>query len=136
MVAMGIGHAPASAEGAGTTAAKAALEALRGEPARAALLFLPYRGCAHRKVAREVHAALGDIPLVGGTTYGEIVGARPQEGEVVVVAIGGEGVAAGAAMGAGVGKAPQEIAGNTAAEALRALEGAPPKIMFVVYDPL
>lgn len=136
MVAMGIGHAPAQDEGAATAAARAALDGLKGAPLRAALLFLPYRGCAHRKVAREVKAALGDVPIVGGTTYGEIVAGRPVEGEIVVVAFGGESVRAGAAIGAGVGNAPQEIARSAADEALRALGDAPPRLLFVVYDPL
>jgi hypothetical protein len=136
-VALGVGHAAAAREGAGAAAANAARDALAGAPARAALLFLPYRGAAHRKIAREVRDTLGsEIPIVGGTTYGEIVQGRPVEGEVVVALIGGEGVRASAALGPGVGGAPREITAQTAHAALAGLDGAEPRLSFVVYDPL
>src|SRR5690348_4595113 len=109
-VAMGVGHAVASSPGAASTAAHAAREALRGAPARAALLLLPYRGVAHRKIAREVCDALGDVPLVGATTYGEIAHGSPMEGEIVVALIGGDDVHGAAALGSGLGSAPHRVA--------------------------
>src|SRR5215210_3324227 len=87
---MGVGQSkePSSRE-AGETAARAAL--LHGD-AKAVIVFA---SCAYdlEELLAGIRAHSGDVPLIGCSTAGEIATNGPGSTSVVVVALGGEGLA-------------------------------------------
>src|SRR5581483_951159 len=101
LVAVGVGETGSAAE-RGAAAARRALDGLAGRKPAAAVVLSAYHGLDHHAALAQVRALLGPTPLVGGTTFGEIVGARHLEGSVVVWLLAGDDVRAAEGLGLGM----------------------------------
>ena len=89
---LGVGSAQGIEPGAGTRAAE---EALVRSDVKVLVVFCSQ---SHDLGAlfQEIRTQAGEVPLIGCTTAGEIITGGPRDASVVVTALGGAGIAAGA----------------------------------------
>lgn len=98
------------------------------------LLFSPYKGIDHARLSAGIHAAWTGGPIVGGTTYGAIHGAKLEEESVLLMALGGD-LAAAAGIGKGMGKDAFAAGRQAALQALNGLNGARPRVFIMFHEP-
>ena len=135
-VSTGIGwSASQDALQAGTEAAARALERLAPRTAQLAIVF----GSSwfdQPPLLAGVRAVLGDVPLAGQSTAGEITPEGPASHSCVVVLLAIEGLACGVGIGNEVDRLPREAGQRAAYTALRAFPGNPRAGLLVFGDGL
>lgn len=126
-------------------AAREALAGLSGQPARAALVLVPWAGVPHPDVPARVRAVVGDVPLAGGSVAGAFGAGRRTDDELRVVLFGGEGLYAGCGLSPALGDTPETAVSEAVAAAVgaaadraagAALDGSPPALLLAFLDPL
>jgi hypothetical protein len=129
---MGVGQSqePSSRE-AGETAARAAL--LHGD-AKAVIVFA---SCAYdlEELLAGIRAHSGEVPLIGCSTAGEIATNGPGSTSVVVVAIGGEGLAVRTAVAEQCSGRLRDAGAQVASE-LASDTGLPHRVLLLLTDGL
>lgn len=125
----------ASSRGSAAAQAAELWRAAAGLPAppRALILFSPFAGKDHQAIVAELSRLSGGCPLVGGTTYGAILGGALEEEAHVLLALGGD---LRAGLGLGTGLAHDAFAaGRRAAEQAAAALGGPGKLLILFHEP-
>jgi hypothetical protein len=102
---------------------EAAVKALRDIGARPLGLSLVFASARYdpRKLLMGIKSALGQVPLVGCTTAGEITPMGPLEGSAAVMVLSSEIVKAGVGVGRGVRRNPEEAGRRAIRSALKDL---------------
>ena len=132
-VAVVEGGAPSDAKACGAQLAADAQMRLGGA-AKALLLVSPYRGVDHARLLGAVREGAPGVPLIGGTTYGGIMGPRLVEDAPLLLAWGGD-VQGSAARANGLARDAFETGRACAAGAVRGLKGAAPKVFLLMHEP-
>lgn len=86
-------------------------------------------------LARGLHEAAGDVPVVGCSTAGEISTDGPSDHGVVVVALGGPGLVVATRHAVGVGGDPRGTA-SEAASCISAVEHLPHRVLLLLSEGL
>jgi hypothetical protein len=123
----------ADARTAGSEAVRAALNEGSGDP-RLVIVFATDRYDGAQLIAG-VRAHVGDTPLIGCSTAGEIASTGPGEAGVVVTVFGGPGFSI-ATRAASNASADLRGAGSTAASALADVATSPHRVLLLLADGL
>ena len=86
-------------------------------------------------LAAALQVAVGDAPVIGCSTAGEIATGHAGDAGVVVVAFGGDGFSAATAVGTGAADDPR-AAGEAAAACLQDVDDLPHKVVLLLSDGL
>ncbi len=135
-MALSAGVGRASSRGSASTQAaelwKGATANLSAPP-RALILFSPFSGKEHLGVVAELSRLSGGCPLIGGTTYGAILGSSLEEEAHVLLALSGD-IRAGLGLGTGLAHDAFAAGRSAAQRAAAALEG-PGKLLILFHEP-
>jgi hypothetical protein len=125
----------ASKDPDGYRAGRAAAEAALAGDAPALLVVFASHAYDLPALLRGIGSCSGDVPLVGCTTAGEIAPAGPEDGSVVVLALGGAGFSVATRQATGVSGRLRE-SGEEVAACLPEVEGREHRVLLLLTDGL
>lgn len=122
-IAAGVGYsAQDDCASAGKEAAERALERLGSFQPKLAVLFASSRLDAHTLI-KSIRSVLIDVPLIGGSTAGEIVADGPQNHGCAILLLAGDGLVCGVGAGEQADLSPREAGQQAAHSAAQQLKG-------------